>query len=63
MTDLSPLKGMQLLYVRFTPKNISKGIEVLHEMKSLKIIGIGWAAEENWPAAEFWKKLEAKELK
>jgi hypothetical protein len=38
-------------------------MEVLRQMKSLKTIGVAWAADSRWPAADFWKKFDAGEFK
>ena len=36
VSDLSPLEGMPLASIAFTPKNITKGSEVIRQMKSLR---------------------------
>src|SRR5262249_6572493 len=61
ITDLTPLQGMPLEEIRLTPKNITKGLDILRDMKSLKTIGI----EHNqfWPAAEFWQRYDKGEFK
>jgi serine/threonine protein kinase/Tfp pilus assembly protein PilF len=61
--DLAPLRGMKLREIKFTPKNITRGIEVIREMTSLEIIGISWEGNAMWPAAVFWKKYDAGEFK
>ena len=61
VSDLSPLQGMNLTDVAFTPKNITKGLDVIRQMKSLKTIGIG-DTENQFPPAEFWKKYDAGEF-
>jgi hypothetical protein len=61
ITDLTPLKGMRLEYIRLTPKNITKGLDILRDMKSLNTIGIG--AEQTWRAAEFWQRYDKGEFK
>ncbi len=61
ITDLTPLQGMPLEEVRLTPKNITKGMDVLRDMKSLKTIGIVW--NQAWPAAEFWERYDKGEFK
>jgi hypothetical protein len=61
VTDLSPLKGMQLEDIRLTPKNITRGLDILRDMKSLKTIGIDW--NQAWPAAEFWERYDKGEFK
>ena len=60
MSDLSPLKGMDLQDIRLTPKNITQGLDMLREMKSLKTIGI-WH-DQSWPAAEFWEHYDNGEF-
>jgi hypothetical protein len=60
ITDLTPLKGMPLEEIRLTPKNITRGLDILRDVKSLKTIGIG---EQAWPAAEFWERHGKGEFK
>ena len=55
--DLTPLEGMSLEFILFSPKHVTKGIEALRNMKSLKRIGPWWDAD--MPAAEFWKQYDA----
>jgi hypothetical protein len=52
---------MPLEDIRLTPKNITKGLDSLRGMKSLKTIGIDW--NQVWPAAEFWKRYDRGEFK
>ena len=52
VTDLTPLQGMPLEEIDLTPKNITRGLDILRDMKSLKTIGIDF--NHAWPAAEFW---------
>ena len=61
--DLTPLAGLELQEICLTPKNITKGMDVLRRMKSLKRIGVEWHWEKNMPAAEFWKRYDAGEFK
>ncbi|HEX4132580.1 MAG TPA: hypothetical protein VHZ24_21285 [Pirellulales bacterium] len=61
VSDLSPLQGMNLTDVFVTPKNITKGLDVLRQMKSLKTIALGHGMEKFAPA-EFWKKYDAGEF-
>jgi hypothetical protein len=61
ITDLRPLQALQLEDIRLTPKNITQGMEVLRNMKSLKIIGP--SHYQGWPAAEFWARYEKGEFK
>ena len=61
ITDLTSLQGMPLEDIRLTPKNITKGLDILRSMKSLKTIGIDY--NQTWPAAEFWERYDRGELK
>ncbi len=61
ITDLTSLQGMPLEHIRLTPKNITKGLDVLRDMKSLKTIGIRW--DQAWPATEFWERYDKGEFK
>lgn len=60
VSDLSPLDGMKLNTILFTPRNITKGINSIRRMKSLKTIGNH--ESEPFPAEEFWKKYDAGEF-
>jgi hypothetical protein len=55
------LKGMPLEDIRLTPKNITRGLEILRDMKSLKTIGINYT--QAWPAAEFWARYKQGQFK
>ncbi len=61
ITDLTPLQGMPLENICLTPKNITKGLDILRGMTSLKTIGIDW--NQSWPAAEFWERYDKGEFK
>ena len=50
VTDLKSLRGMPLEDIRLTPKNITRGLEILRDLKGLKTIGIDH--NQAWPAAE-----------
>ncbi|MDD4869124.1 MAG: protein kinase [Kiritimatiellae bacterium] len=63
VTDLTPLKGMPLTSIYFTPKDITSGIEVIREMKTLTQIGTSNPDVNHWPTAEFWKKYDAGEFR
>ena len=52
---------MPLEDIRLTPKNITQGLDILRDMKSLKTIGIDW--NQAWPAAEFWERYDKGEFK
>ena len=61
VTDLTPLQGMNLEDIRLTPKDITQGLDVLRDMKSLETIGINHFTA--WPAAEFWARYDKGEFK
>jgi len=62
VTDLRPLQAMQLEVIILTPKDITQGLDILRDMKSLRWIGvIPWV--QPWPAAEFWNRYEKGEFK
>jgi hypothetical protein len=61
VSDLSPLRDVPLTSISFTPKNISKGIEVIREMKTLTGIGVIWNGER-LPPDQFWRKYDAGEF-
>ena len=60
VSDLSPLRETSLSSVILTPKNITKGIDILRQMKSLRTIGV----DGGTPIlpGEFWKKYDAGEF-
>jgi serine/threonine protein kinase/Leucine-rich repeat (LRR) protein len=61
--DLSPLQDCKnLAELSFTPKNITKGLDVIRQMKSLKIIGKSRYLKDMPPPDEFWKKYDAGEF-
>src|SRR5262249_39111983 len=60
ITDLNPLQGMPLEKILLTPKDITRGLDILRDMKSLETIGISF--EETWPAAEFWERYDKGEF-
>ncbi len=45
---------MPLEEVYLTPKNITRGLDIFRDMKSL---AIGIPYNHAWPAAEFWERL------
>jgi serine/threonine protein kinase/uncharacterized membrane protein len=61
ITDLIPLQGMPLEAIYLSPKKITRGLDILRDMKSLKIIGIAW--NQTWPPAEFWKRYDNGKFK
>jgi serine/threonine protein kinase len=60
VSDLSPLEGMHLLRVWLTPRNITQGMNVIRQMKSVRMIGV--RAPNLFPPDEFWKKYDAGEF-
>jgi len=46
--------------IRLTPKNITKGLDILRDMKTLKTIGIDH--KQPCPAAEFWERYDKGEF-
>ena len=60
VSDLSPLEGMNLKIFVFTPNAVTKGVDVVRQMKNLKTIGTGH--DQTLPAEEFWKKYDAGEF-
>ena len=62
VSDLNPLQGMPLEEIRLTPRNITQGLDILRDMKSLKTIGTG-PPNQAWPAAEFWIRYDKGEFK
>jgi hypothetical protein len=61
VTDLTPFQGMPLEEIRLTPKSITRGLEILRDMKGLKTIGV--ESNQSWPAAEFWERYDKGEFK
>jgi hypothetical protein len=60
VTDVTPLQGMPLEVIHLTPKNITRGLDILRDMKSIKTIGVEW--DQAWPAAEFWERYDKGEF-
>jgi len=61
VTNLQPLQGMNLETLSMTPKNITEGLDVIRNMKSLKSIGTFYY-DKVWPAAEFWERYDKGEF-
>ncbi len=63
ITDLTPLDGVKLFDVAFSPKYVSKGINVLRQMKGIRTISgdIG-PVRQMLPPGAFWKKYDAGEF-
>jgi hypothetical protein len=59
--DLTPLQGMKLTEFNFGPGGITKGMDVLRQIKTLKTIGVHPSGKVS--AEEFWRKYDAGEYK
>jgi serine/threonine protein kinase len=64
VTDLTPLVGMKLETLSFTPKNITRGIEIIRGMKTIERFSVTdrYGAEQIKPD-DFWKRYDAGEFK
>jgi Leucine-rich repeat (LRR) protein len=60
VSDLTPLQGMNLNLFSFTPKNITKGLDVIRQMKSIQSIGLD--SDNRFHPDDFWKKYDAGEF-
>ena len=58
--DLSPLEGLNLQRLIFTPSEITMGIDAVRSMTSLAEIGTSF--ETVMPAAQFWNAYDAGEF-
>lgn len=58
--DLTPLQGMKLTEISFGPGGITKGMDAVRQMKSLKTIFV--TAGGKYTPEEFWKKYDAGEF-
>jgi serine/threonine-protein kinase len=61
-TDLTPLARMSLTDLQFSPKVITRGLEIVRGMQSLETISIAGDSRGPMPAAEFWKRYDAGEF-
>lgn len=61
VTDLSPLKDLNLKRLVFTPGTITKGLDVARNMQSLAEVGT--TLETLMPPAEFWSRYDGKKGK
>ncbi len=52
VSDLTPLKGLSLKRLIFTPGRITKGLEIIREMKSIREIGPSF--ENRMNPSQFW---------
>lgn len=61
VSDVTPLKGLHLERLVFTPKSIKTGLEVLRAMKSLAEIGTSLGT--SMPPKKFWELYDQGKLK
>ncbi|HUT34202.1 MAG TPA: protein kinase [Planctomycetota bacterium] len=60
VTDLTPLEGMELEEISLSPRRITRGLEVVRRMKSIKRL----TTYHQWMSPEdFWPKYDAGEFK
>ncbi len=64
ISDLSPLEGMELTRVGLSPNKVTKGLDVIRQMKSIKHFATekNFKWEEHLPPDEFWKRYDAGEF-
>jgi len=63
VTDLTPLKGMKLASIIFTPGKITKGLEVVREMKTIEWLGLkSRFSSERIDPVEFWNRYDEGEF-
>jgi Leucine-rich repeat (LRR) protein len=60
ITDLSPLDGLQLQRLVFTPERIRNGLDIVRGMSSLTELGTSF--ETRMPPADFWKRVDSGTL-
>lgn len=64
-TDLTPLAGLQLTQLVFTPSRITRGMEMVRQMATLQEIGTVFDDPENsnvMPAPKFWELFDAGQI-
>lgn len=61
VVDLTPVEGMKLKFISFAPRTITRGINVLRAMKSLKFVDV--TAVRTFAAEDFWPRYEAGEFR
>ncbi len=63
-SDLSPLEGMNLNEILLTPRNVTKGLDLIRQMQSLQRIGFDWDDKSHaFRTAEFAWKYDAGEFR
>lgn len=59
ITDLTPLANLKLARLIFTPAKITKGIEVVRNMKSLQALDIAFPKPRTMTPDQFWKAYDS----
>lgn len=62
VTDLTPLEGLRLTRLLFTPSQIEKGLDVVRNMKSLTQLDVEFREQGMLDPKEFWKRYDAGEF-
>jgi hypothetical protein len=53
---------MPLEDIRLTPKNITRVLDIVRDMKRLRTIGVD-KSKEPWPTKAFWERYDKGEFK
>jgi serine/threonine protein kinase/Leucine-rich repeat (LRR) protein len=61
MLDLTPLAATTLAELSFTPRNVSKGLDAIRQMKTLKTVSPGDG--RRLAVDDFWKRYDTGEFK
>jgi internalin A len=64
--DLSPLAGLHLTQLIFTPGRVARGMEHVRQMPTLQEIGTRFDDPENsdvMPAAKFWELYDTGQIR
>ncbi len=59
ITDLTPLEGMRLERLVFTADNITKGLEIVRSMDTIRVIGPTLEEAQNLTVEGFWRQYDA----
>lgn len=59
ISDLTPLKGLTLTRLIFTPQRITKGLDAVREMKTLTELDVELRDSDRLTPEEFWKRYDA----
>ena len=64
VTDLTPLAGLELSRLIFSPEKITKGIEAVRNMASLQELDTSFEGNSRpMSPSEFWERYDAGEFK